>query len=214
MGYADKYGSPEAATGGPVVVLERTTGEEAVPEKLTFRSPRSGGAGSFEERTETVPEVDPNYGELAMRATEIELELRELVTDDWGPVAALTAELEQLQRERQAGLEKLREERGAELGALERRRKRELDAIARAQRSKVAGLHRGITELEGLATGLAAAKSEALLSQVQEDTGAVRIAASAVPTGQRGPRQIRVGSETARRLEERQSDPGNEFHST
>jgi len=184
--------APEAATSSPVVVLERTTGEEAVPEKLTFRSPRSGGVGTFEERTETVPEIDPNYGELAMRATEMELELRELVTDDWGPVAALTAELEQLQRERQAGQEKLREERGAELAALERKQKRELDAIARAQKSKIAGIHRSITELEGLATGLVAAKSEALLSQVQEDTGAVRVAASAVPTGQREPRQIRL----------------------
>ena len=33
---------------------------------------------------------------------------------------------------------------------------------------------------------------EALLSRVQEDTGAVRIAASAVPTGQREPRRIRL----------------------
>ncbi|MGB6853607.1 MAG: hypothetical protein WBG49_13565 [Thermoanaerobaculia bacterium] len=184
--------APEAAASAPVVVLERTTGEEAVPEKLTFRSPPSGGAGTFEERTEVVPEIDPNYGELAMRASAIELELRELVTDGWGPVAALTAELEQLQRERLAGLEKLREERGAELTALERKRKRELDAIARGQKSKIAGLRRGISELEGLAAGLVAAKSEALLSRVQDDTGAVRVAASAVPTGQQESRQVRL----------------------
>ena len=182
----------EGAAGGPVVVFERATGEEAVPEKLTVRSRGSVDAGRFEERTETVSEIDPNYGELAMRAAEIELELRELVSDDWGPVAALTAELEQLQRERLAELEKLREERGAERAALERKRRRELDAIARTQRGKIAGLQRGITELEGLATGLVAGKSEALLSQVQDDTGAVRVAASAVPTGQRESRQIRL----------------------
>jgi hypothetical protein len=153
---------------------------------------RATEAATFEERTEVVAEIDPNYGALAMRATEIELELRELVTDNWGPVAALTAELEQRQRERLAGLENLREERGVELAALDRRRKRELDAIARGQRSKIAGLRRGISELEGLATGLVAAKSEALLSQVRDDTGAVRVAASAVPTGQRESRQMRL----------------------
>ena len=184
--------APEAATNAAVVVLERTTGEEAVPEKLTFRYPRSGDGGTFEERIEVVPEIDPNYGELAMRATAIELELRELITDNWGPVAALTADLERRQRERLAGLERLREERGAELAAIERRRKRELDTITRVQRSQIAGLHRGIIELEGLAAGLVAAKSEALLSQVQEHTGAVRVAANAVPTGQREPRQIRL----------------------
>lgn len=107
-------------------------------------------------------------------------------------MAALTAELEQLQRERLAGLEKLRGERGAELAALERKRKRELDALARAQRSEVAGLRRGISELEGLATGLVAAKSESLLSQVRDNTGAVRVAASAVPTGQQESRQVRL----------------------
>jgi hypothetical protein len=85
----------EGAAGGPGVVFERATGEEAVPEKLTVRSRGSVDAGRFEERTETVSEIDPNYGELAMRAAEIELELRELVSDDWGPVAALTAELEE-----------------------------------------------------------------------------------------------------------------------
>jgi uncharacterized protein involved in exopolysaccharide biosynthesis len=182
----------EAAASGPVVVVERATGEETVSDKLTFRSPGSVGVGRFEERTETVPEIDPNYGELAMRAAELELELRELVTDDWGPVAALTAELEQLQRQRLAQLEQLREERGVERAALERKRRRELDAISRRQRGKIAGLQRSITELEGLATGLVAGKSEALLSQVQEDTGAVRVAASAVPTGQRDSRQIRL----------------------
>jgi uncharacterized protein involved in exopolysaccharide biosynthesis len=182
----------EAAAGSPVVVLERAAGEEAVPEKLTYRSPRSAGTGTFEERTETVPEIDPNYGNLAMRATEIELELRELVTDDWEPVAALTTDLEQRQRARQAGLEKLREERRAELAALERKQRRELDTIVRGQSGEIAGLRRGIQELEGLAAGLVVARSEALLSRVQGDTGAVRIAASAVPTGQRESRQLRL----------------------
>jgi capsular polysaccharide biosynthesis protein len=90
-----------------------------------------------------------------------------------------SADLEKLQREREAGLAKLLEERANQLTMKTRARQEELDRLKRECDTKLGQIDRDITQKKDLFGSLAKNFNQALMAKAQEDVEDVRLGAPA-----------------------------------
>ena len=174
----------ELAQTPRVLTLEKAASDETLAELIA-----EGENAERFDHTLVSQELNPLYDQLALRALELESELKGLGGE--GPpvdVAPILALLEKIQRERAAGLVSLSEAKSLEVRTLRRRRGRELEKISEERNLALQELRVRLDRLQDLETRLSARFNQSVLSDLLQKVELISMASPAVAQSYGKPR--------------------------
>lgn len=185
----------------PVLTLEKSISEDAIWQALSMEETPTPDLETLVGNNRlTTEEVNPVSTELSLRLASVEARL--LGTSGADPRAVeIAAELESLQRTRNAGLVKLvadrsiefdtqERARALELASMARARRLEIDAIDREWRSTLDRLNQDVEHKAESANELAALNEQATLAKNQRNIADIKLGARAVPAQVPQPRGL------------------------
>ncbi len=163
--------------------LEKSISDDALWEALTSQGRNGSAADSSAIWGQSLlsEEINPTYTELALRATEIEIELSSAADTADERIEEFTSNLKSLERSRRTLLNKLAEERQSELTVLLGDRQVEIDSVSRENRARLAEMDRDVATRRDLVSELANNRNQARIAKAQEDLTDIRLGAAAVP---------------------------------
>lgn len=176
------------------LVLEKAITDDALWQSVTLSQSKLFELQSLAGRSLLTQEINPVFGELALRLSRVETDIVSLTTggDDRRWVAEITAGLEKLQRERSADLAKLlaqravafdESQRGKQLAleALSQKKEQELASLDRERDMRLQQIDRDLEHKRALFNELAANYNQATLARAEQNLADVRLGSPAVP---------------------------------